>query len=937
MLSSTHEKLQKSLLSHIPQNQIISDPLRTLAYGTDASFYRLQPQLVVKVKNEQEVIHLLRMAQNHKTPVTFRAAGTSLSGQAISDSVLAVLSGEAWNNYQIHENGHQITLQTGIIGAQANTYLLSYGRKIGPDPASINAAKIGGIAANNASGMCCGTAQNSYNTLAGMRIIFADGTVLDTRDKNSITAFDHSHSEFLQSIQHLAHTVQHYTELKSKIQHKYRLKNTTGYGLNALIDYTDPIDIIQHLMIGSEGTLGFISEITYHTVPDPAHKATALVLFPNIEQACQTVAKLAATPVTAVELMDRPALRSVQGQAGIPSELSELDDEMAALLIDVRAEQDDILQQQVDEVQAVLNQCNLLKNAHFTTNTAEYAKLWNIRKGLFPAVGAVREVGTTVIIEDVAFPLPMLAKAVRELQHLFKKYHYNEAIIFGHALAGNLHFVFTQDFGTTEEVQRYKLFMDEVCQMVTGEYQGSLKAEHGTGRNMSPFVKLEWGEQAYDVMQQLKNLFDPKDLLNPGVILNPDDKAHIKDLKPLPPADSIIDRCIECGFCEPICPSRDLTLTPRQRITIWREIARLERTQENPSRLKQLQKDFDYQGIETCAIDGLCATQCPVNINTGDLTVQLRQQKRGKIANVTGNWIESHFSTVALMTRFSLGGASLAQSVLGNKLMSSLSQGARDLSGKRLPLWTAEMPRPTCFKPVQQTKQKQKVVYFAACATRVMGASQGHDELPLPQEIVTLLNKAQIEVIYVQNPDSHCCGQPYESKGLAKQADKSLTRLADAVYEASEDGKIAAICDTSPCSLRLKQALDDKLKVYEITEYLQQEVIPKLELKQQVDCVSLHITCSARKMGLESVLLEVAKTCAKEVILPEEAGCCGFAGDKGFTQPELNASALQHLKSALPKNCEGGYSNSRTCEIGLSLHSGVHYNSLVYLVNQCFK
>ena len=481
------QNLKRDLNAFIPEERLIDDPLRTLAYGSDASFYRLIPQLVVKVDNEREMQRILPLAQKHRVPVTFRAAGTSLSGQAITDAVLLMLSGDGWCGYEIDQDARTISLQPGVIGARANEYLASHGRKIGPDPASINAAKIGGIAANNASGMCCGTAQNSYHTLTGMRLILADGTLLDTRRQESVAAFKVSHGGMLKQLADIGRRTRDNNELAARIRHKYRLKNTTGYSLNALVDYEDPLDILQHLMIGSEGTLGFISEISYRTVPDHPCKATSLILFPDIETACRAVATLKQAPVTAVELMDRAALRSVQNKPGMPSFLSDLGEEAAALLVDARAGDQQALQRQVEQILQVLGSIRLEQPARFTYDVAEYQSLWNIRKGLFPAVGAVRVTGTTVIIEDVAFPVPDLAAAVRQLQALFKKYNYHEALIFGHALEGNLHFVFTQDFGSQTEILRYQGLMDDVCNMVVGEFSGSLKAEHGTGRNMAPF------------------------------------------------------------------------------------------------------------------------------------------------------------------------------------------------------------------------------------------------------------------------------------------------------------------------------------------------------------------------------------------------------------------------------------------------------------------
>ena len=939
-MHNVYAALKRDLSKVMPAERLIDDPLRTLAYGTDASLYRLNPKLVVKVINEQEVKTLLTLANQYQTPVTFRAAGTSLSGQAVTDSVLAVLDGTAWQQHEISHDGKVIRLQPGVIGSQANNWLAPYGRKIGPDPASINAAKIGGIAANNASGMCCGTAQNSYNTLAGMRIIFADGTLLDTRDPNSIREFRVQKSAWLQQLYQLTEQVKADAELSRLIRHKYRLKNTTGYGLNALLDFDDPIDIVQHLMIGSEGTLGFISDISYQTVPDPVCKATALVIFPNIENACDSVSKLVAekAPVTAVELMDRTALRSVEGKPGMPEWLAELDAEAAALLIDVRADQKGRLAQEVAAVSAVLAEAQLIQPLAFTSNPTEYAKLWNIRKGLFPSVGIVRQIGTTVIIEDVAFPIDQLAAGVRDLQRLFKKHHYDDALIFGHALAGNLHFVFTQEFSTDTEVKRYEAFMDDVCQMVAADYKGSLKAEHGTGRNMAPFVELEWGHAAYELMKAIKHLFDPDNLLNPGVILNDDQTVHIKNLKPLPVADDFIDRCIECGFCEPICPSRNLTLSPRQRITAWREMTRLETTGEDPKRLRDMRKAYNYQAIDTCAADGLCATRCPVSIDTSNLMKKLRTEQQGQLANFVADWVNNHFATVTRLTRFGLSAANTAHKVLGERNLQAIGDTTRWLSGNRLPSWQPLMPRSVKFTPLLQTgAYERKVVYFSACVCRVMGAAEGQDDPAVSTAVMSLLDKAGYEILYPEKVDGLCCGQPFASKGLPKQADSAVQKLEAALWAASEQGRYPIVCDTSPCTLRMRQQFTHDVQLFELTAFIHQHVLPYLTLREKRGTVSLHVTCSSRRMGLDKTMLALAEACAEKVIVPPEQSCCGFAGDKGFSQPELNASALQQLANTIPDECEGGYSNSRTCEIGLSLHSGVTYRSLAYLVDACYE
>ena len=913
--------LIQHLRQHLPDNQIIVDEIRRLAYGTDASFYRLIPEVITVIETENDLKTVLTAARQNQRPVTFRAAGTSLSGQAITDGILALI-GEGFATCEISGDATQVKAGPGIVGGEVNRRLAPHGRKIGPDPASIGAAKIGGIAANNASGMCCGTAQNSYRTLAGLRVMLADGTLLDTEDPLSVDAFSRSHAVLLGELERLGRDTRDNARLADRIRHKFKIKNTTGYSLNALVDYEDPIDILSHLMIGSEGTLGFISRITYQTVVEDPYKASALVFFPDIRTACEAVIRLKPQPVAAVELLDRPALHSVENKPGLPPVIRELGEEAAALLIEVRAATVDGINDKIAAVHAAMQGVATVEPMQFSTDPATCEMYWKVRKGTFPSVGAMRRTGTTVLIEDVAFPIASLADATLDLQAILRHHGYHEAIIFGHALEGNLHFVFTQDFGDPAEVDRYARLMDDVCDLVVKKYDGSLKAEHGTGRNMAPFVEMEWGKEAADLMRRIKKLFDPDNLLNPGVILNDNPHAHLENLKPMPAAEDIVDRCIECGFCEPLCPSHRLTLSPRQRIVSVRELARRSSAGEAAGSIGE---DYPYMGLDTCAGCGLCSTACPVGIDTGDLTRRLRGRNIGNTARAVNAWTGEHFATLANASRLGLKVGHAVSGVLGDNFLARVSGGA----------WKKNMPH-AGKAPTPRTTQGDPVVYFPTCGSRIFGPAQAGS----PQQgdvVIEVLKRAGYAPRLPQDFDALCCGQMLSSKGMAEEADAMSTRLEAALLAASENGRYPVIMDASACTTRMQKFLDGRLKVYDFHEFAVDALLPRLMITREAGPVALHINCSVRRTGADAKLRQLLKACVDQVVEPAGVTCCGFAGDRGFVVPELNKHALRKIHDDLPAGCACGVSTNRTCEIGLTAETGINFESVAFLLEKCSR
>ena len=615
---------------------------------------------------------------------------------------------------------------------------------------------------------------------------------------------------------------------------------------------------------------------------------------------------------------------------------------LTAVLTETKACTDEELKRNIGAIEHCLSHFRTYTPVRFTDKPEEYSQYWAIRSGIFPSVGGTRKPGTTCLIEDVAFHIEDLPEATAELQQLIARHGYEDACIYGHALEGNYHFILNQSFGSDAEVKRYEELMNDVKTLVVDKYDGSLKAEHGTGRNMAPFVRYEWGDSAYEVMKAVKKLFDPQGLLNPGVIFNDDPKCHIKNFKPLPliPLDAKspaakVNRCIECGFCEVNCLSCGFTLSSRQRIVLQREIARLRQNGDAPERLALLEKQYLYPGNRTCAGDGLCSMSCPMGINTGDLTHIIRQEElpQGSLGYKAGNFAANHFAGIKSALRPILGLADLGHSILGTKAMSSITKGMHNALG--IPLWTPAMPKPYKFKP-KELKAGNKVVYFPSCINQTMGLPKKSPvEQPLVNKMIALLQKGGYEVIFPKNMEKLCCGTIWESKGMLDIANRKTTELEAALWEASEEGKYPVLCDQSPCLHRMRSTIQ-KMKLYEPAEFIYTFLRDKLSFTPIDRPIAVHITCSMRKMGLADTIIALARLCSTKVIVPEEVGCCGFAGDRGFTYPELNAYALRKLRPQIEAASIGiGYSNSRTCEIGLTTNSGIPYVSIAYLVDQC--
>jgi len=939
------------------------------ANAHDASHFLLIPRSLVIAQDAAEVGRLLQAGARTSMPVTLRSGGTSLSGQGITEGVLVDVR-RNFRGITIEDGGMRVRVQPGATVRQVNGALARHGRKLGPDPASESACTIGGVVANNSSGMACGITGNTYQTLESMTLVLPSGTIIDTAMPDAATQLRRDEPELYSGLVRLRDRVRSNPESVRTLQHQFSMKNTMGYGLNSFLDHQEPIDLLSHLVIGSEGTLGFVAEAAFRTLPLLSHAATGLLVFESLLEANEALPQIVATGAAAIELMDAQSLRVGKREADAHPLIRDLAvDQHAALLVEFQASSAEELDETVNTAQAVMAGLKLSGPAELSRESATRASLWHLRKGLYATVAGARPSGTTALLEDIVVPVEALARTCTRLIELFARYEYENCVIFGHAKDGNIHFMIT-DLFEGAGLERYSAFTEDLVDLVLGE-GGSLKAEHGTGRVMAPFVQRQFGDELYSVMRDVKSLFDPNGMLNPGVIITEDPAVHLKNIKTTPTIEAEADRCVECGYCEPVCPSRDLTLTPRQRIVVKRSIATA-LAEGNTALAAELERDYEYEGVQTCAVDGMCQTACPVLINTGDLVRRLRTTEHSAVEKKVWKTAANHWDTTTMIAGAAL---SITDRLPGAIVTAPNKLGRAVLGDDVLPLWSDELPAGGAkrSRPAPTSSADVEAVYMPACVNAMFGPATRPDGTRGPgvqASFEELCERAGVTVLVPENIDSLCCGTPWSSKGLPDGAAIMHERVLASLRSASRDGELPIICDASSCTEGLLHTIENDpapaargarpLRVIDVIEFVADRIIPSLPTStvvgssdaadalaavegvtpayERIDSLALHPTCSSTRLGLNDKLTVVAHAVAAEVVVPDSWGCCAFAGDRGMLHPELTESATAAQAAEVrAANVTTHASCNRTCELGMTRATGSDYRHVVELLAEATR
>ncbi|MGI9019108.1 MAG: FAD-binding and (Fe-S)-binding domain-containing protein [Solirubrobacterales bacterium] len=941
--SGTPEPLRSLLVRRLGAERVLTRALDLVRYASDASPYRYLPQAVVLARDSADVATVLALGREVGAPVVLRSGGTSLNGQSQTDGILVDVR-RHWAGVDVLDGGARCRVRPGTVLGHANRVLAPFGRKLGPDPASTDAATVGGVVANNSGGMRCGVTRDSYSTVRELKLVLASGTAIDTGDDSAAEELARREPELAAGLGAIRDEIRADADLAERIRRKFAIKNTMGYRLCAFLDADEPLEIFRRLVVGSEGTLAFVAEATFETVPLPRHTTVSWLHFRSIDEAVAPVRSLVEAGASAVELMVAPALIVASHNIpGTPEHWRELPGTSAALLVEFGGEAPAALDAAEARAHEALAGLKMLRPAEFAREPEAVELAWRVREGLFGLLGKLRPPGTALITEDVCVDPERIAEAAADVQALLGEHGFLTGVA-GHASAGNLHFTLTPDLAVEADRERYEAFMEALVELIVSKYDGSLKAEHGTGLNMAPYLEREWGPKATEMMWRIKALADPDGVLGPGVILSRDPGIHLRNMQSTPPIEEEATTCVECGMCEPACPSRNTTTTPRQRILVRREMAR---QPEGSAVLEALLNEFEHDGIQTCAADGSCAPACPLAIDTGKLIKGFREVQAGERDERIGEWAAREWAGVERAARAGLAAGATIAGLAGDGAVDATARALRRVAGAELlPRWPPAMPAPASPMLPRTTRESAAAVYMPACINRIFGQPRGADGLSLPQALVEVSSRAGLPLWIPDDVAGNCCATPWSSKGYARGRRAMSQRVAESLSRWTDGGALPVVVDASSCAhglvrevgLDLDAALAERyadVEVLDSIEWVHDRLLPDLDVASKVSCVAVHPTCSVAQMGLGGKLGAIAGELAEEVVVPAAAGCCGMAGDRGLLHPELPASALRDEAAELAgRDLDACLCSNRTCEIGLHQETGHRFESFVFLLER---
>ncbi|MCD6146241.1 MAG: FAD-binding oxidoreductase [Methanosarcinales archaeon] len=830
------------------RGEVYTDTPTLYCYSTDASIYQIIPSAVVCPVDASDVSLCVTAARKLGIPVTARTAGTNLAGSCLGEGIILDLSKNMNNITGIHEKDGEffVDVQPGVIVDSLQAYLKEKGLFLPSDPSSSEICMIGGNLGTKASGARAVKYGTTDHYVTDVEFVSAEGEIVDTALEKTIP------DRISSRLSALKERLLSDGDVITRLESKKGIKTASGYNIRALLDYERISDIIAHLMSGSVGTLGIFTRIRLKVLPIVSGTSISAIYFRNLYDAGDAVQYIKKLDPVKIEMMDSISLAIVGSE-------HDMDIPANACALFVEFEGDD-RRSRIDDLERLINEkYDTYRIFSESDDEKVQERIWAVRKALVPTLTNYDEhIKPDAFIDDVAVAVSDLAPLIGDLHRIFEEYNIISAI-YGHAGSGNLHIRPMLNLNDQKNIDLLPELVNRVYETVF-KYNGTMTGEHGMGRLRTMFLEKEWGEQIYNYMRQIKEIFDPDDILNPDVMFS--DRHITEDIKyPAKYVNKFEERCINCGYCKSVCPI-STTLKGESGSRCFLQLVRF-RNLDNPT---PDESHHAQQMLHTCLGCLRCATRCPSHASVGEL---LFSQKNPPfyIRRTMRAW--AHDST--RFRRYAWFAGRIA------------SSAARIMFDRNLP---KPRKKPLAFKDIMQNPDAPNVAVFVGCASMFL------DDRVF-DSMVRVLTASGFNVFV---PEQQCCGLPMIEEGMydlvKETARANVIAFSDEKYDA-----IVTAC--ASCTMMLKRfgelLADDELGdaaarvssiTYDIGEFLVRFADDRLFSGKKLDIrAAYHNPCHLDAAGVKGgEILERIVSDSVELV----DGCCGGAGVYGFLHSDIS-------------------------------------------------
>jgi FAD/FMN-containing dehydrogenase/Fe-S oxidoreductase len=924
------QRIQEDLRGLL-QGEVLCDDVVTQLYACDASIYELKPLGVVRPRSLDDVVAAVRYAGENFLPIHARGAGTGLAGESLGRGLVVDFS--RYFRRVLSVDDHQVRVQPGVVLASLNRFLNESGKLFGPDPAMRSVTTMGSVVAVDAAGSHWPRYGSARRHVQELQIVLADATVHRV-SRHAIASAGSNQGESDPAQARLNELIASVTGLvrrhaKTITDHRPKsLVNRSGYQLDGILA-GDRLDLAK-LLAGSEGTLALITEATLTIDPLPAHRGCVLLMFDSLEKAAHAALTVAPLGLSACDLMDRRHLNLAR-ETDVRYELLIPGEAEAMLLVEQHAETRHELDARIDElVDLAVYKSGLAAAAHVAEDEDDFQLFWGLAQRFVPTLHQMQGTSRpTPCIEDIAVPVESLPVFLRHVQDTLKHLQVT-ASVFGHAAQGQLHIRPLLDLAMPDDVRAMESLAVELYEKVWSLH-GTISGEHADGLSRTPFLARQYGPLA-NVFRELKQIFDPQGLLNPGkkVPLTPTrmtQNLRLTNIR-LPPADteavngdatngqSLHDfepqlgwrpeemalaarACNGCGACR--CISLDVRMcpifhmnpreeaSPRAKANLIRGLL----TGNLPS--DTLVQDACKEVADLCVHCHMCRIECPANVDIPKMMLEAKASYVHTNGLHLQDWLLTRIDDLAAFAGRFPGIANWAMRNPQARWMLEKSTGIAQ--GRKLPpLARRSFLQQAALRRLHNRPRTsgEKVVYF-------VDTFANHFDTQVADALVAVLRHNRIAV-YVPK-DQQQAGMPMIAAGALEPArtvaEQNVAMLAEHVRQgftivATEPSAVLALTHEYPILLNHDEdALSVAQHTQEACHYLwqlHQRGRLRLDFQPLRIAIGYHVPCHLRALGVGAPAENLLRLVPQLRIGRLEKGCSGMAGMWGIHRQNYRAS-----------------------------------------------